>query len=134
MRRRNERAENTALFCSRSLLIKHSSQDVPAFGHGVRNLRPPALAVVAVRLHTDSVFQRWQSTWCRRMPNAAPVCVAAVENPRTPRLKLAGIFGHTVQGMLACYVVDLFASTSNESADQTLKIVNFHGGTSKAEK
>lgn len=67
------------------------------FGHVARSLRLPALAIIAVRLHTDSVFQRWQSTRCQRMPNAAPVCVAAVENPHTARLKVPGILRPTVR-------------------------------------
>lgn len=41
----------------------------------VRNLGLPALASAAVRLHTDSALQRCQSTWCRPIPNAAPVCL-----------------------------------------------------------
>lgn len=65
------------------------------FGHVVRNLRLPVLAIIAVRLHTDSVFQRWQSTLCRWMPNAAPACVGAVENPHAPCLKVPGILRRT---------------------------------------
>lgn len=79
------------------------------FGHVVRNLCLPALAIAVVRLHTDSVFQRWQSTWCRRMPNAAPVCVAAVENPHTACLKVPGILRHTGQGIFLSNAAHLAA-------------------------